>query len=157
MDFIGNIRNLKNETLPSAVLWGCPLILWREAVFIELVRSTRKYVTGYLAGAKLEWIGRKPGIKSNHRWRKKPVTSRTVYLFPEMSRITPKRLEGSFKYDWQLLDPINTPNELPLILNSWHFTTMAGYTQKAEKSIADAIQLAKDYSNAEGNLPLWPL
>lgn len=74
-----------------------------------------------------------------------------------MSRITPKRLEGSFKYDWQLLDPINTPNELPLILNSWHFTTMAGYTQKAEKSIADAIQLAKDYSNAEGNLPLWPL
>jgi len=34
---------------------------------------------------------------------------------------------------------------------------MAGYTQKAEKSIADAIQLAKDYSNAEGNLPLWPL
>jgi len=34
---------------------------------------------------------------------------------------------------------------------------MADYTQKAEKSIADAIQLAKDYSNAEGNLPLWPL
>jgi len=33
----------------------------------------------------------------------------------------------------------------------------AEYTQKAEKSIADAIQLAKDYSNAEGNLPLWSL
>jgi len=30
----------------------------------------------------------------------------------------------------------------------------AEYTQKAEKSIADAIQLAKDYSNAEGNLLL---
>ena len=100
LDFIGNIRNLKNETLPSAVLWGCPLILWREAVFIKLVRSTDKYITGYFARAKLEWIGRKPGIKSNHRWRKKPVTSRTVYLFPEMSRITLKRLEVSFTYDW---------------------------------------------------------
>jgi len=29
----------------------------------------------------------------------------------------------------------------------------AEYTQKAEKTIADALQLAKDYSNAEGNLP----
>jgi len=54
LDFIGNIRNLKNETLPSAVLWGCSLILWREAVFIKFVCSTDKYVTGYFARAKLE-------------------------------------------------------------------------------------------------------
>jgi len=30
----------------------------------------------------------------------------------------------------------------------------AEYTEKAEKTIANALQLAKDYSNAEGNLPL---